>query len=83
MALIPYLAKAQANPFIEVNDKSYAITGVTLIDGTGKPALDHQTVIISNGRIQDLGNNGQLKIPQGMKRINGKEIFDSWASADA
>src|ERR1043165_3155406 len=40
-----------------------ALTHVKLIDGTGKPARDDQTVVIENGRITAVGSAGAVKVP--------------------
>ena len=40
-----------------------ALSHVKLIDGTGKPARDDQTVVIENGRIPAVGSAGAVKVP--------------------
>lgn len=48
-----------------VDAESVALTGVTLIDGTGEPARTGQTVVIQGSRIGAVGPDGQVDIPDG------------------
>jgi imidazolonepropionase-like amidohydrolase len=57
--------------YIKVNDATFAITHVKLIDGTGKPAKSNQTIIIADGKIQRLGDDAKIKLPEGIKTIDG------------
>ncbi|MDX2143882.1 MAG: amidohydrolase family protein [Rhodospirillaceae bacterium] len=50
-----------------------AITNVTLIDGTGGPAQPGVTVVTNGARIAAVG--ADVKIPRGMKRIDGTGKF--------
>ena len=43
---------------------------VRLIDGTGAPAREHQAVVVSGGRIVDLGPIDEVTIPEGSERID-------------
>jgi imidazolonepropionase-like amidohydrolase len=61
----------QVRAFIKVSEPTVAITDVTLIDGTGKPAKLHQTVLFSNGHIQQVGDAKKVKVPEGTKVILG------------
>jgi imidazolonepropionase-like amidohydrolase len=58
-----------------------ALTGARVIDGTGRPALDHATVIVVNGRIQDVGAG--LAVPPGALRVDvgGKTIVPGFVNA--
>jgi len=49
-----------------------AIVGGTLIDGTGGPAVEDAAVVIRNGRFQEVGRRGQVRLPQGAEVINAK-----------
>ena len=72
------LAQAQGprplNPalqrFVAVNAPVVAITHVKLIDGTGTPARDDQTVVISGEKILAVGKTGQVDIPPGAQVID-------------
>ncbi len=53
------------------------IEGGTLIDGTGAPALSGTRILIEDGRIQEIGQPGDLSIPAGARVIEaaGKYII--------
>lgn len=53
--------------FIRVNAPIIALTHVRVIDGTGTPAREDQTVIISEGKILSLGPASETKPPNGAK----------------
>lgn len=63
--------------FIKVNAPVIALTDAKVIDGTGKPARAHQTVIISKGLIAETGPDKDVEIPAGAHVINcsGKTII--------
>lgn len=44
---------------------AFVLTGVTVIDGTGGPALQNATVVIEDGRIAAIGRTGTVTIPAG------------------
>lgn len=54
-----------------------AITGATLIDGTGKPAIPDAVVVIEGDRIVAAGARSEVKIPKGANVIDarGKTIM--------
>ena len=56
----------------EAQDSVLAITGVTLIDGTGGPARANQTVIVRGDRIAVVGQAARLRPPQGAHIIDGR-----------
>ena len=54
----------------------YVINNVTVIDGTGKPAQAHMTVILSEGRIESIEPIAQnARVPKGAILIDGKGKF--------
>lgn len=61
----------QVTPFIKVNAPVVAITHVKLVDGTGNAAKGDQTVIINNGKIQQVGNANSVTPPAGAQIIDG------------
>jgi len=67
------LADLDAQVPIEMQG-SYAIVGARLIDGTGAAAIEHATVVVSNGRILSAGTT---PAPVGMRVIHaeGKSIL--------
>jgi hypothetical protein len=40
--------------YIKISDPSFALTHVRVIDGTGAPAREDQTVVVANGKIQSV-----------------------------
>jgi imidazolonepropionase-like amidohydrolase len=54
-----------------------ALTGGTLIDGTGAPRVENAVVIMENGRIKAIGTAKNVSIPAGAKRIDvsGKYVL--------
>ena len=53
------------------------VEGGTLIDGTGARPVANAAILIENGRIQQIGKQGELNIPAGARVIqaNGKYII--------
>ena len=49
--------------FISVKDPIIALTHVRVIDGTGSPAREDQTIIIESGRIIAIGPSAEVSIP--------------------
>lgn len=64
-------------PYIKYSEELIAFTNVSLIDGTGEPIKQNQTVIIENGFFKAIGNTKSTKIPKNTKIIdlNGKTII--------
>lgn len=62
--------------FIAVDDPTIALTHVRVIDGTGGPALEDQTIVIEGGRIKAIAPTGFL-IPPNAKvlDLNGHTVF--------
>ncbi len=61
----------EVTAYIKVNAPAVAITNVKLIDGTGNPAKTGQTIIISNGKIQQVGDAKSITVPAGITIIDG------------
>src|SRR5688572_1996081 len=69
-ALISELSIAQrpalpptTRTFLTVDAPLVALTHVTVIDGTGAPARNDQTVILRDGRIESVGPTGRVAVP--------------------
>lgn len=58
------------DPFISVKDPVIALEHVRVIDGTGAPAAEDQTIIIDHGKIAAVGSAASVAIPAGAKRMN-------------
>src|ERR1700743_3458154 len=61
----------QVTPFIKINAPVVAITHVKLIDGTGNPAKADQTVVFSNGKIDQVGDASKITPPAGAQIVDG------------
>src|SRR5688572_16221324 len=68
--LIPALSSAQqptlspgVRQFVSVEGPVIALRGVRLIDGTGTPARDNQTIVIEGTQIKAVGPAGSTQIP--------------------
>jgi imidazolonepropionase-like amidohydrolase len=70
----PISAQDQNSPlvrsFIDVDSPVVVLQHVTLIDGTGAPALADQTLILSGGAIQTIGDSTSIKPPAGAKVLD-------------
>ena len=53
--------------FISVEEPVVALTHVRVVDGTGAPAAEDQTVVIAQGRIGAVGPAGSVSLPDGAK----------------
>jgi len=62
-------------------DHAQAWVGARIIDGTGRPAIENATLLIRNGRIEEVGSN--VKVPEGTERIDatGKTIVPGLINA--
>ncbi|MBD2723895.1 amidohydrolase family protein [Hymenobacter armeniacus] len=67
----------QVQEFIKVSASTVALTDAKVIDGTGRPAQLHQTVLLQNGRITQVGPAKKVKVPAGAQVINcaGKTLI--------
>ncbi|WP_242918950.1 amidohydrolase family protein [Pontibacter liquoris] len=67
----------KVNEFIKVKANVIALTDATVLDGSGAPARQHQTVILRNGRIEQVGNAKKIKLPKEAEVINctGKTLI--------
>ncbi len=63
--------------FIVDSAKTTALVDAIVIDGTGAPSRNHQTIIIVNGIISQSGRNEDIKVPVDAKliRCTGKTII--------
>jgi imidazolonepropionase-like amidohydrolase len=58
-------------PWVMVDGATIALTHVKVIDGTGRPALPDQTVVIADGRIQSIGPSATARPPRGARTVDG------------
>jgi imidazolonepropionase-like amidohydrolase len=67
--LFPAFALSQTLPpqvkeFVKVDAPLVALTHVRVIDGTGAPAHDDQTVVISHGKIESVSDAASASVPK-------------------
>lgn len=67
----------QVRRYVSVSAAVVALTHVRVIDGTGAPAQEDQTVVIENGRIRVLGPAAQVPVPEGAQvmELRGKTLM--------
>lgn len=78
LVLLPTLLAAQEvrrpgpglERYLAISAPVVALTNVRVIDGTGRPARDGQTVIIEADRITAVGPVGQVTIPAGAREVD-------------
>ena len=56
--------------FLAVDTPLVALTHATVIDGTGAPARNDQTVLLRDGRIERVGNSSAVAVPPGAKVLD-------------
>ena len=61
----------EVKAFVQIPAGSVAITDVKIIDGTGGPAKEHQTVLLENDRITALGDSKKISLPANAVIVNG------------
>ena len=54
----------QVKAFVKVDSPVVALTHVRVIDGTGAPARDDQTILLSQGKIESISDAASANIPQ-------------------
>jgi imidazolonepropionase-like amidohydrolase len=59
----PSLDTTLRKAFVTVDAPVIALTHVRLVDGTGTPAKDDQTIVIAADRITAVGKTGQVSVP--------------------
>jgi imidazolonepropionase-like amidohydrolase len=68
-AQTPPTLSSAVKAFVTVDTPLFALTHVRVIDGTGAPACEDQTIIVSGGKIQALGSSAVTPVPAGAKVI--------------
>jgi imidazolonepropionase-like amidohydrolase len=56
--------------FVAIDAPVIALEHVRVIDGTGAPAAENQTVLIDRGNIREIGPDASVKIPEGAKIVD-------------
>lgn len=68
LGLLLAMPLAAQNPFISVNAPVVALTHVRVLDGTGGPALENQTIVLDQGKIAAVG--AAVAVPEGAKVLD-------------
>ncbi len=55
--------------------QTFAVTGATIIDGTGKAALPDGVVLITDGRIVKVGTAREVQVPASARIVDGRGKF--------
>jgi imidazolonepropionase-like amidohydrolase len=57
--------------YVKIDAPAIAITHVRLMDGSGTPAKNDQTIVMRGEKIVDVGNTGSVTIPADAQTIDG------------
>src|SRR5205085_12463829 len=70
-----------AAPSAQAPGGTIALTGARVFDGTGRAPIENATVLVVNGRIQEVGT--AVKVPAGATRVEarGKTIIPGLINA--
>src|SRR4051812_6440826 len=62
--------------YVSIDTPTVVLTHVRIIDGTGAPARENQTIVIRDGRIASIGD-GSAQVPGGAQTIDltGKSVI--------
>ncbi len=76
IALAVWVALGAAAAQPAAGPRLKAFVGARIIDGAGKPAIERGTILIQDGRIQQVGASDRVRIPAGAERIDagGKTV---------
>jgi len=66
----PRTISAAVRQFVAVDAPVVALTHVRLIDGTGTPARDDQTIVIEGETIRAVGKTGSVAVPAGARVLD-------------
>ncbi len=56
--------------FVKIDAPVVALTHVRVIDGTGAPAKDDQTIVISKGKIASVGDSSSASVPKEAQAVD-------------
>jgi imidazolonepropionase-like amidohydrolase len=72
LAAVSACTEAPARSFVKSSAPLFAITHVRVIDGTGAPAREDQTLVVRDGRIASVGNAAGVIVPPGATIVDGQ-----------
>ena len=64
IALVAQTLSPKVQPFVKVNSPVVALSHVRVIDGTGAAAREDQTIVVSQGKIEAVGDASATNIPK-------------------
>jgi len=64
IGLVAQSLSPKVQPFVKVNAPMVVLTHVRVIDGTGAAAHDDQTIVVSHGKIEAVGDASAMNIPK-------------------
>ncbi len=78
--LLAVLQGPASPSFVAVRDSVVALIDVRIIDGTGAPAREHQTLILHGGRIAGMGDRATTPVPTGARELvlTGRSVLPGW-----
>jgi adenine deaminase len=56
--------------FVKIESPLIALTHVRVIDGTGSPVRENQTIVISGDKIQAIGDSSTAVVPSGARVLD-------------
>src|ERR1700752_5074352 len=64
-------------PFLAFEAPVVALANVRIIDGSGRPGRDNQTIVIQSDRIAAVGDSGAIAVPAGAKvlELGGRTVL--------
>jgi imidazolonepropionase-like amidohydrolase len=62
----------EVTKYVKVNAPVVALTHVRIMDGTGGAVRDDQTIIVSHGKIESLGDSASLALPKDAQTLDLK-----------
>jgi len=68
--LLPAQKTPELSAVINVDAPVVVLSHVRVMDGTGAPAREDQTIVIANGRIETVGPAASVKTPQGAQVLD-------------
>ena len=60
----------EVREYVSVGESAFALNGVRVVDGTGAPPRDGQTVVVVDGVITEVGPSATVRIPEGARVLD-------------
>ncbi|MES2220428.1 MAG: amidohydrolase family protein [Acidobacteriota bacterium] len=70
LAGLAQMAKSPLDPYISIADPVIALTHVEIIDGTGAPPVNDQTIVLDHGKIASIGPSATAQVPSQAKVLD-------------